>query len=100
MTISDGGAVIVNPEGTDVPRRRRAPHGRGGDPAPRFRHGRQRRDVLWDAEGDVMLVRSRVGVWSVPGEEVRAIWPHCRQLGLPEEGAPLMLVAFREAGLR
>ena len=28
MTMSDGGAVIVNPEGTDVPRRRRTPHGR------------------------------------------------------------------------
>jgi hypothetical protein len=25
--------------------------------------------------------------------------PHCRRLGLPEEGAALMLVASREAGL-
>jgi hypothetical protein len=57
-------------------------------------------ETLWDAEGDVVLVRSRAGVWSVPGEELRAIWPHCRQLGLPGEGTPLMLVAFREAGLR
>jgi hypothetical protein len=58
-----------------------------------------REETLGDDEGDVVLVRSGAGVWSVPAGEVRAIWVHCRRLGLPEEGAALMLVAFREAGL-
>ena len=56
-------------------------------------------ETFWDADGDVVLVRSRVGVWSVPAGEVRATWPHCRRLGLPEEGAALMLGAFQEPGL-
>lgn len=98
-TLSDGGVVIVTPEGTDaldagelrtiVEAIRRLDFGMDGSA-----------ETFWDAEGDVVLVRSRAGVWSVPGEEVRAIWPHCRQLGLPEEAAPLVLLAFRQAGLR
>ena len=99
VTLPDGGAVIVTPEETDaldagelrtvVEAIRRLDCGTDGSA-----------ETFWDADGDVVLVRSRVWVWDVPGEEVRAIWPHCRQLGLPEEGAPLMLLAFREAGLR
>jgi hypothetical protein len=99
VTLPDGGAVIVTPEGTDalgasdlrtiVEAIRRLDFGMDGSA-----------ETFCDAEADVVLVRSRAGVWSVPGEEVRALWPHCRQLGLPEEGTPLMLVAFREAGLR
>jgi hypothetical protein len=99
VTLPDGAALIVTSEGTDilgagelrtiVETIRRLDFGMEGGG-----------ETLWDDEGDVVLVRSRAGVWSVPAGEVRAIWPHCRRLGLPEEGVPLMLVAFREAGLR
>lgn len=99
VTLPDFGALIVTPEGTDaldagelrtiMETIRRLDFGREGSG-----------ETLWDDEGDVVLVRSRAGVWSVPAGEVRVIWPHCRRLGLPEEGAALMLVAFREAGLR